>query len=140
MEYTNKTVIVDDDSNFLDSIASLIEDLGGAISKFSNFKSAYKYIQSHQCKLYIIDMKPLRMDDQGRVLGGGLPRGPTEKEKEVLELPEQICLLIKKREGLGRFYFITGEISKHDEEVIERTGAPYVLKTNLANKLEKILT
>jgi len=56
-----------------------------------------------------------------------------------LDVSERIHDYLKERGKLSHFYFVTANLSEHDREVVQRTGAKVFLKGDDAINLYEIL-
>jgi hypothetical protein len=56
-----------------------------------------------------------------------------------LDGPENLYFYLKENGKLTNFYFMTGHLSKHDLEVIERTGAKVILKPFGIEQIKEIV-
>lgn len=131
-------IIVDDDRNYLHSLCELVRDYSSFLYGpsfnplgFELPSEALEHIKDRSVEAigYLIDMKPIGWVNQENI------KGLSETQLSLLKAPEEIYWFIKERWGFrdkeNNFYFITGELSDHDFEVIERTGAEYLIKTQI---------
>ncbi|NQV08881.1 hypothetical protein HQ529_03455 [Candidatus Woesearchaeota archaeon] len=106
---------VDDDMRELVSAMRTCIDfkLNGAF--FTSGVEALKYLRNTNVlpRAYLIDM---RLADI------------TEENIEELDSPLQIFKYVKKHGDTTHFRFHTGNLSEHDEKVIQQTSAKYLIK------------
>ena len=108
---------VDDDTAWRGIISRMAENYGWDSEIFSHPNQVIERLQgvgnSSECypNIYLVDMRiePL------------LKHGNSES-------PERLSNYIRDNNISGEFYFITGDISDHDEIVRERTGRTIILK------------
>lgn len=108
-------IIVDDDADYLETLAEVASMVGLEPRTFDRPSRALGYLQqAAEAPLgYMIDMKPYPR----------IPEGFSPDKYPEAAVPEQIFWFLKKKRWLSNFYFITGHLSEHDEEVLERTEA-----------------
>lgn len=109
-----RVVLVEDDKDYRESLEELCEQEGLEPVAFAKASEAIKYLQGSQRRpaAYMVDMK---------ILG-------------ELDGPERLFHFVREHNPSARFYFMTANLSDHDEEVIARTGAQYLLKPHETGK------
>jgi len=124
----NKNIfIVEDNGEVLDAFSEAVPLFGGNPLAFEGSSRAINYLENLEEKdfplAYFVDMK---------LIGD-------------LEGSEKLYNYVKsKGVNLDNFYFMTGNLSEHDEEVLDRTEAKYFIKRfsgphGFLSKIEKIL-
>ncbi len=125
-------LFADDDLHFIRAISRFIEKNGFNTVTFTDFHGALDYVSREKPYAYFVDMKPLGVVPEDDSL--------TEKQIEILDLPERIFEKVKRRGLQEKFYFVSGHRSKHDMEVLARTGANYTDKMSLCYRMKKIFS
>ena len=117
----NEILLIDDDDSLSQALCEYFENRGFNPSSYEKPSDAIKDLSQRDQKnyplAYLVDM---RIPQE---LGGS----------------EEFFYFIKDRGSINHFYFITGAISEHDEQVIERSGAKIIQKTSLIRRLPDIL-
>ncbi|MFA5019910.1 MAG: hypothetical protein WC533_02320 [Candidatus Pacearchaeota archaeon] len=127
-------VIFDDDRNYTVLLSEESEELGLHPIVFTNASEALEHLTQRQeaPQGYLIDMKPCKEPAEG------FQEAP-DKFPE-LAIPEKIFDYANSRGWTNHFYFMSSHLSSHDEDVLARTRAQFILKgmKSIKPKLEMI--
>ena len=122
-------LVVDDEKVWIKDFQHIFRNY--SVTAYQDFYKALKFVKTRKMDLYLVDMKPVRgFTEKNKEL-------LTEKEREILALPEEIFYAVREKGWEEGFYFISNHQSPHDEEVLARTGAKFVSKSEY-QELERI--
>lgn len=129
MKNIKNVLIVDDEGVWLKILSGILNDdySDFHITTHKDFYKALKFVKKTKDKinLCLVDMKPV-LNVEAVI------------DKRLLKLPEDIFHAIKERNWNDGFYFMSAYKSYHDQEVLERTGANYIDKSGIVERLEVI--
>jgi len=127
----NEIIIVDDEQTCLEVMCAYAKSTGFNAKGFELPSEALEYLQTLNTAPMgcLVDMKPY----------GHIPNNYNPDDYPEAAIPEQIFMYLKDKDWTDNFYFITGGFSTHDRDVINRTGAKYLLKPDpIFRKLDEI--
>lgn len=103
-------VVIDDNNDTRRSIEKILTRKGYGTKLFEDTRQCLTYLSNLSMNQYphgyLVDM---------RIPGD-------------LDGPEVLYNFLKERGKIEGFYFMTGNLSEHDKQVIARTGALYIIK------------
>ncbi|MCR4327414.1 MAG: hypothetical protein NUV46_02435 [Nanoarchaeota archaeon] len=127
-------LLVDDESKWVKLMSSGVSRRGFNPVEFTDFYGALDYVVLQAGSIYacFVDMKPI-------------PKVPeecfiTDVERELLQAPEKLFYEAKSKGAVERFYFISAHKSEYDEAVLQRTGAGFIEKVRLNQRIAEVLT
>lgn len=125
-------LLVDDENSWLEVMSYIVDSEVFNSIEFSDFNKALNYVEKKVGSIYacFVDMKPLN----------NFGNSPEDYQKTILELPEKIFYSSRNKIFKNNFYFISSHKSDHDKEVLKKTNANFINKSDLFENMSGVLS